>query len=99
MKFLEIFIFVAIAFPIFEGAMVGVSLIKPLKVQFINVYAQYMKIIKIDVKQTGRRCKGFFSKLRAISRYETMLDVGCEEFPIPLTEGFVSNDFDSDFLT
>lgn len=49
-----------------------------------------MKILKIEVKHTGRRCKGFFCKLKPVSRYDSLLDAGCEELIGPVTEGFVS---------
>lgn len=51
---------------------------------------KYMKIQKMVVKQTGNRCRGLFLKLKPISRYETTLDVGCEELVRPVTGGFVS---------
>lgn len=48
-----------------------------------------MKWLKIEYNQTGKTCKNPFCRVRAVSRYNTAADFGCD-LQRPIYGGFVS---------
>lgn len=58
-------------------------------IRFGSIF-QYAKVTKIEYNVTGTRCQNPYCRVKPVSRYDSVVDAGCDHFQRPVYGGFVS---------